>query len=251
MARCAWYQYPAPATTASRTTTLMARTYRRLVGMLLLTRAVEDEYRVPRTADGAPPEHGVDGNGERGRERRCQDRQSPRELRKIRQQSRLEGRRVDARDRVHSQAARSEEIEIVAAPACLEDRGIAVARKLGRRGLEQHHAPALGQMVRHAHDSGLQCIGIENVLQHRYAEDEVELRTSLQRRKILRHEAAAVDQAGLRRATSRLRDHRWAEIDARDARAAPREDAAPSPDTAAHIKHPHVRPHAEPGLQGK
>ncbi len=122
-------------------------------------------------------------------------------------------------------------------------------RDARRRGFEQHHASARSEMIGHALHGGAQCLRIENVLQHRDAEHEIELLAGIELRQVLHQEAAAARDAFRVGTTLGFGDHRGAQVHAGDDAAASQPATAPAAHAATHIEHASAGCDVEPGTQ--
>ena len=122
-------------------------------------------------------------------------RQRSRQFAYVRQQPCLEGRGIHAGQCAQFQAALFEQVEVGASMPRAEHRGVALFRDARRRGLQQHHASPGRQVSRHPLHGVAQRSGVENVLQHRDAEDEIELLASIELRQILNQKTATIADA--------------------------------------------------------
>ena len=128
-----------------------------------------------------------------------------------------------------------------------EDAAVAFLDSADRRGLEEDHAAAGSEMRRHGGERRAPKRGIENVLQHRHPQHQIELLAELQSAGIGHGEAAREAFGG--RAAPRLGDHGGTQVDAQHLRAAAGQQPAPASDAAPHIEHPRGSAHAQPGIE--
>ncbi len=129
-------------------------------------------------------------------------------------------------------------------------RGVAMFRDARGRGLEQHHASPRRQVSRHPLHGFAQRSGIENVLQHRDAEDEIELLACIELRQVLNQKAATIADAVAPRRVA-CASSIMVGLKSMPVTCAPRcgEHRAPASDAAADVQHASARLDIEPRFE--
>ena len=150
---------------------------------------------MPRALDRAPAEEHVDRRRQQRHERKRRHAPAGAAVAAGEAAASLERRRIDAGDRAQLEAGLCEQFQVNTALSRSKHRRIAMLRDTRGRSFEQHHASSGRQMLRHALHGCAQRIGIEDVLQHRDAEHEIELLARIELRQVLHQKAAAARDA--------------------------------------------------------